>query len=69
MTTNYDELADRAERGELKIKPGTVRRGPEAADAAQRLLIDAALEIIGDQDDSAEAAVTAGRRTASEQDS
>lgn len=30
--------------------------------------IDAALEIIGDQDDSADAAVAAGRRTVTEQD-
>lgn len=31
MTTNYDKLAKRAEHGELKVKPGTVRRGPESA--------------------------------------
>lgn len=41
MDTNYDKLAERAERGELKVKPGTVRRGAEAASAAQRLLMEA----------------------------
>ena len=40
MTTDYDELAARAERGDLKVKPGTVRRGPEAAAEAQRLLME-----------------------------
>jgi hypothetical protein len=42
MNTDYEKLADRAERGELRVKPGTVRRGSEAADEAQRLLMDAA---------------------------
>ena len=37
MNTNYDKLAERAERGELSVKPGTVRRGPKAAEEAQRL--------------------------------
>ena len=41
MSTNYDELAARAERGELAIKPGTVRRGAGAAAEAQRLLMEA----------------------------
>ena len=41
MNTDYEKLADRAERGELRVKPGTVRRGSEAADEAQRLLMDA----------------------------
>lgn len=41
MNTNYDELAARAERGELAIKPGTVRRGTDAAAEAQRLLMEA----------------------------
>ncbi|MBM7796718.1 ribbon-helix-helix protein, CopG family [Pseudoglutamicibacter cumminsii] len=41
MNTNYDKLAERAERGELSVKPGTVRRGPKAAEAAQRLLMEA----------------------------
>lgn len=41
MTTNYNTLAERAERGELNVKPGTVRRGPEAAADAQRLLMEA----------------------------
>ena len=42
MNTGYEKLADRAERGELRVKPGSVRRGSEAADEAQRLLMDAA---------------------------
>ena len=42
MNTDYEKLADRAERGELRVKPRTVRRGSEAADEAQRLLMDAA---------------------------
>lgn len=41
MSTNYDELAARAERGELKSKPGMARRGPEVAADAQRLLMAA----------------------------
>lgn len=41
MSTNYDELAARAERGELKVKPGTVRRGSEAAAEARRSLTNA----------------------------
>lgn len=41
MSTNYDELAARAERGELMSKPGTARRGPEVAADAQRLLMEA----------------------------
>lgn len=41
MSTNYDDLAERAARGDLTIKPGTVRRGPQAADEAQRLLMAA----------------------------
>lgn len=41
MNTNYDKLAERAERGELSVKPGTVRRGPKAAEEAQRLLMEA----------------------------
>lgn len=40
-TTDYDDLAERAERGELTIKPGTIRRGVAAAAEAQRLLMDA----------------------------
>lgn len=42
MSTNYDELAERAERGELSVKPGTVRRGSEAAAEAQSSLMQAA---------------------------
>jgi hypothetical protein len=41
MSTNYDELAARAERGDLAVKPGTVRRGASAAAEAQRLLMEA----------------------------
>lgn len=41
MNTNYDELAARAERGELSVKPGTACRGSEAASEAQRSLIEA----------------------------
>lgn len=41
MSTNYDELTARAECGDLKMKPGTVRRGTEAAAEAQRLLMEA----------------------------
>lgn len=41
MSTNYDELAERATQGDLAVKPGTVRRGPEAAAEARRLLMAA----------------------------
>ncbi|WP_172797096.1 hypothetical protein [Devriesea agamarum] len=41
MSTIYDELAARAERGDLTVKPGTARRGTEAAVEAQRLLMEA----------------------------
>lgn len=41
MSTSYDKLAARAERGDLKVTPGTVRRGPEAAAEAQRSLMEA----------------------------
>ena len=40
MSTIYDELAACAERGDLKVKPGTARRGPEVAADAQRLLME-----------------------------
>lgn len=42
MTINYNDLAARAERGELAVKPGTVRRGADAAAQAQRNLLEAA---------------------------
>lgn len=42
MNTSYDELAERAERGELAVKPSTVRRGTEAAEESRRLLMEAA---------------------------
>ena len=35
---DYDELARHAEHGGLAVKPGTVRRGPEAAEAARTAL-------------------------------
>ncbi|WP_141564932.1 MULTISPECIES: hypothetical protein [Kocuria] len=38
---DYDELARRAEHGGLTVKPGTVRRGPEAAEAARTALMAA----------------------------
>lgn len=39
--TKDDELAARAERGELTVKPGTVRRGAAARSGAQRSLLEA----------------------------
>lgn len=42
MTTRkYEELAARAERGELTVKPGTAKRGAAAAVEAQHLLMEA----------------------------
>ena len=41
LSISYDDLAARAERGELMVKPGTVLRGAEAAAAAQLLLMEA----------------------------
>lgn len=41
MSNEYDDLARRAENGELAAKPGTVLRGEDAAAAARRLLADA----------------------------
>ncbi len=41
MSTNYDELSARAERGDLSVKPETVRRGADATAEAQRSLVDA----------------------------
>ena len=38
---DYDELARHAEHGGLAVKPGTVRRGPEAAEAARTALMAA----------------------------
>jgi hypothetical protein len=38
---DYDELARRAEHGGLSVKPGTVRRGVEAAEAARSALLEA----------------------------
>jgi len=40
-TTDYDTLAARAEAGELRPVPGTTKRGTEAAEAGQRLLMAA----------------------------
>lgn len=39
--SDYDDLAGRAERGELEVKRATVRRGAAASDAARRTLMDA----------------------------
>ncbi|MFG6278846.1 ribbon-helix-helix protein, CopG family [Microbacterium sp. 5K110] len=39
--TDYDDLAARAEAGQLQVKAGTVRRGPAAAQEAQQLLLAA----------------------------
>lgn len=41
MSTNYDELAERAERGELALKPGSSLRGAAAAEEARRVLMAA----------------------------
>lgn len=42
MSTRHEALAARAERGELAVKPGTVRRGDAAAhDEMKRLLLEA----------------------------
>ncbi|WP_448713079.1 hypothetical protein [Microbacterium profundi] len=39
--TRYAELADRAERGELRVKPGTERHGATASAEARQLLGEA----------------------------
>lgn len=39
--SEYDKLADRAERGDLALKPGRALRGRDAADAGQRMLMEA----------------------------
>ncbi|AWF98303.1 hypothetical protein, partial [Clavibacter michiganensis] len=39
--TNYDELAGRAERGELALIPGTQRYGHAARVEARAMLMDA----------------------------
>ncbi len=41
MSTNYEELSARAERGDLPVKPGTVRRGSAATQEAQRNFFEA----------------------------
>lgn len=41
MSTNYEELAARAERGELKPKKGTAKYGQEAVNAARSQLLAA----------------------------
>ncbi|MDR1186904.1 MAG: ribbon-helix-helix domain-containing protein [Bifidobacteriaceae bacterium] len=41
MSDHYEELADRAERGLLTVKPGTVLRGRAAAQAGRRDLLAA----------------------------
>ncbi|MDO5618806.1 ribbon-helix-helix protein, CopG family [Kocuria sp.] len=40
--TDYDDLADQAERGQLSTKPGTIRRGSAAAAEARKALLEAA---------------------------
>lgn len=37
----YAQLADRAEHGELTVKPGTVQRGDDAAAAGRAMLVEA----------------------------
>ncbi len=49
MSTNYEELAVRAERGDLKVKPDTLRRGADAADAARRSLMEATGAMTSDE--------------------
>ena len=39
--TNYDDLAERAEAGQLTVKPGTIRRGTASAEAGRRALMEA----------------------------
>lgn len=39
--SDYEELARRAETGKLTVQPGTVRRGPAAAEAARAALLEA----------------------------
>lgn len=41
MERDYEALADAAERGELTPGPATVRRGPDAAAEARRVLMEA----------------------------
>ncbi len=41
MTDKYEDLAARAEHGELAVKPGTVRHGVAAAAAARSALMEA----------------------------
>jgi predicted HicB family RNase H-like nuclease len=38
---NYDDLAARAEAGQLVLRPGTTLRGKAAAEAGQRALMEA----------------------------
>lgn len=40
MSNTYDDLAARAERGELAVKPGTIRQGPRASADARNLLLE-----------------------------
>ena len=41
MITKYESLAARAERGEMTVKPGTVRRGDAARADARNALMEA----------------------------
>lgn len=58
MSQKHEDLAARAERGELKVKPGTARRGSEAShEDVARLLMAAT----GTTDPNEAARVAAGR--------
>lgn len=53
MSTNYDELAARAERGELGVKPGSVRRhsagfGSEHPSVERAALVQAMEQLLVD---------------------
>lgn len=39
MSDEHKELSESAERGELSVKPGTVRRGADAQNCAQDAII------------------------------
>lgn len=41
MHEKYEDLAARAERGELRAKPGTIKRGSAAREAARSALLEA----------------------------
>lgn len=41
MTEKYEELANRAERGDLRAKAGTAKRGSAARKVARSVLLEA----------------------------